>query len=187
MSSRVLSFVRLTRRRILHSLGWGLRQALGVLLPLAVDPMGRPRRPRPGVLARGALLSAELHMRLSYIVLVGGWWCVCAASSLTTGPLTTGWALCCTGCWGAVPSGPAGWGGLPSVPHCLGAMAPGSLLLTVAAPWWQSTSQCRGRSPVPVAIQRRLSSLFGGGGLQRFNAFRRLPRPLWWVPVGGPF
>jgi hypothetical protein len=26
-----------------------------------------------------------------------------------------------------------------------------------------------------------------GGGLRWFNAFRRLPRPLWWVPVGGPF
>jgi hypothetical protein len=101
MSSCVLSFVRPTRRHILHSLGWGPRQALGVLLPLAVDPMGHPRRPRPGVLARGALLSAELHMQLSYIVLVGGWWCVCAASSLTMGPLTIGWALCCTGCWGA--------------------------------------------------------------------------------------
>ena len=25
-----------------------------------------------------------------------------------------------------------------------------------------------------------------GGGLRRFNAFRRLPRPLCWVPVGGP-
>jgi hypothetical protein len=25
-----------------------------------------------------------------------------------------------------------------------------------------------------------------GGGLRRINAFRRLPRPLWWVPVGGP-
>jgi hypothetical protein len=47
------------------------------------------------------------------------------------------------------------------------------------------SSNVGGWSPVPVAIQRRLSSLFGGG-LQRFNAFRRLPRPLWWVPVGGP-
>jgi hypothetical protein len=25
-----------------------------------------------------------------------------------------------------------------------------------------------------------------GGGLRRINAFRRLPRPLWWVPVRGP-
>jgi hypothetical protein len=25
-----------------------------------------------------------------------------------------------------------------------------------------------------------------GGGLRQFNAFRRLPHPLWWVPVGGP-
>jgi hypothetical protein len=25
-----------------------------------------------------------------------------------------------------------------------------------------------------------------GGGLRRFNAFQRLPCPLWWVPVGGP-
>jgi hypothetical protein len=134
MSSRVLCSMRPTRRHILHSLGWGPRQALGVPLPLAVDPMGRPRHPRPGVLARGAPLSAGLHMWLGYIVLVGGRWCVCTASSLITGPLATGWALCCTGCWGAAPFGPAGWGGLPSVPYCLGAMAPCDLLLTVAAP-----------------------------------------------------
>jgi hypothetical protein len=25
-----------------------------------------------------------------------------------------------------------------------------------------------------------------GGGLRRFNAFQRLPCPLWWVPVRGP-
>jgi hypothetical protein len=187
MSSRVLYPMRPTQHCILHSLEWGPHQTLGVPLPLAVDPMGHPRQPRPGVLARGIQLSAELHMRLSCIVLVGGQWCMGATSSLFTGPLTTGWALCCTSFWGAAPFGPAGWGGLPSVPHCVGAAAPYNLLLIMAAPWQQSAFQCRGQPPNPVAIQRRLSSLLGGGGLQRFNTFQQLPRPLWWVPVRGPF
>jgi hypothetical protein len=61
VSCCVLCPMRPTRHCILCSLGWGPCQALGVPLPLAVDPMGHPRCPRPGVLTRGAQISAELH------------------------------------------------------------------------------------------------------------------------------
>jgi hypothetical protein len=136
VSSCVLSSMGPTRRCILRFLGWGLHQALGVLLPLAVAPQGMPRQPCLCVLImRDAQLHAEPPVWLSCIVLGGGWWRTCITSSFFTGPLAMGWALCYTSSWGAVPFGLAGGGGLPSVPHCLRAAAPYNLLLTMAAPW----------------------------------------------------
>jgi hypothetical protein len=132
---RVLCSRRPTRRRILHSLGWGPRQALGVPLPLVVAPQGMPHQPCLCVLVvRDTQLHAEPPVWLSCIILGGGRWHACAISLFLTGPLTTGWALCYTSCWGAMPFGLAGGGGLPSVPHCLWAAAPYNLLLTMAAP-----------------------------------------------------
>jgi hypothetical protein len=117
VSCCVLCSKRPTRRRILHSLGWGPRQALEVPLPLAVAPQGMPRQPCLHVLITGDIqLIAEPHVWLRYIVPGGGWRRACVVSSFLTGPLTTGWATCCTSCWGAVPLGLARRGGLPSVP-----------------------------------------------------------------------
>jgi hypothetical protein len=111
----VLCPMRPTQHRILHSLGWGPHQALGVPLPLAVAPQGMPCQPYLCVLiARDTQLHTEPPGWLSCIVLGGGRWHTCVASLFLTGPLTTGWALCCTRCWGAVPLGLAGWGGLYS-------------------------------------------------------------------------
>jgi hypothetical protein len=115
----VLCPMRPTQRRILCSLGWGPRQALGAPLPLVVVPQGMPRQPYLHVLiTRDIQLIAEPHVWLRCIALGGGQWRACVASSFLTGPLTTGWAMCCTRCWGAVSFGLARRGGLPSVP-CL--------------------------------------------------------------------
>jgi hypothetical protein len=101
---RVLCSRRPTRRRILHSLGWGPRQALGVPLPLVVAPQGMPRQPCLCVLVTSdAQLHAEPPVWLSYTVLGGGWWRTCVVPSFLTGPLTTGWATRCTRCWGVRP------------------------------------------------------------------------------------
>jgi hypothetical protein len=101
---RVLRSRRPTRRRILHSLGWGPRQALGVPLPLVVAPQGMPRQPCLCVLVTSdAQLHAEPPVWLSYTVLGGGWWRTCVVPSFLTGPLTTGWATRCTRCWGVRP------------------------------------------------------------------------------------
>jgi hypothetical protein len=88
VSCHVLCPMRPTRCHILHSLGWGLCLALGVPLPLAVDPMGCPYHPRPGILTRGTQISTELPLQLSCIALVEGQWCMCAASLFATDPLT---------------------------------------------------------------------------------------------------
>jgi hypothetical protein len=78
----------------------------GAPLPLAGAPRGMSRQPHLCVLViRDAQLSTELHAQLSSVVLGGGWWRFCAASSFLTGPLTTGWATRCVSCWGAVPLG----------------------------------------------------------------------------------
>jgi hypothetical protein len=112
VSCCVLCPMRPTRRHILHSLGWGPRQALGVPLPLVVAPQGMPRQPCLCVLImRDAQLHTEPLVWLSCIILGGGRWRVCITSSFLTGPLTTGWACCCTRCWGAVPFGLARRGG----------------------------------------------------------------------------
>jgi hypothetical protein len=90
----------------------------GVPLPLAVAPRGMPCQPHLHVLVtRGIQLSTEPHLQLSYTVLGGGRWHICAVSSFLTGPLTTGWAPCCTRCWGAVPFGLARRGGLLICSH----------------------------------------------------------------------
>jgi hypothetical protein len=90
---------------------------LGVPLPQAVAPRGRPHQPHLHALViRGVQLSAELRLRLGCIILGGGRRRACVVSSFLTGPLTMGWAPCCTRCWGAVPFGLARRGGLPSVP-----------------------------------------------------------------------
>jgi hypothetical protein len=100
----------------------------GVPLPLAVAPRGMPRQPHLHVLVtrgiqlstephlhvlvtRGIQLSTEPHLQLSYTVLGGGRWHICAVSSFLMGPLTMGWATCCTSCWGAAPLGLARRGG----------------------------------------------------------------------------
>jgi hypothetical protein len=115
VSHHVLCSVRLTRCCILHSLGWGLHQALGVPLPLVVAPQGMPHQSCLCVLImRDTQLHAEPPVWLSCIVLGGGWWHSCVTSSFLMGPLTTGWAMHCTRCWGAVPLGLAVWGGLYS-------------------------------------------------------------------------
>jgi hypothetical protein len=81
--------------------GGGLHRTSGAPLPLAVAPRGMSRRPCLCVLVvRGAQLSAELHAQLSSVVLGGGWWRTCVASSFPTG-----WATRCASCWGAVPLG----------------------------------------------------------------------------------
>jgi hypothetical protein len=67
-----------------------------------------------------------------------------------------------------------------------GLRPPTTFVLTAAGLWQQSVLQrggavnrcwCDGGGGYPPS---------SGGGLRRINAFRRLPRPLWWVPVGGP-
>jgi hypothetical protein len=67
-----------------------------------------------------------------------------------------------------------------------GLRPPTTFVLTAAGLWQQSVLQrggavnrcwCDGGGGYPPS---------SGGGLRRSNAFRRLPRPLWWVPVGGP-
>jgi hypothetical protein len=92
--------------------GGCLRHILGAPLPLAVAPRGMSHQPHLCILIiRGAQLSAELHLQLSCVILGGGWWHFCIASSFLTCPLTTGWATCCTSCWRAVPLGLARRGG----------------------------------------------------------------------------
>jgi hypothetical protein len=47
-------------------------------MPLAVAPQGMSRQPHLCALViRGAQLSTELHLRLSCVLLGGGWWCLC--------------------------------------------------------------------------------------------------------------
>jgi hypothetical protein len=49
------------------------------------------------------------------------------------------------------------------------------------------SSDVGGWSPTAGATTEEvILPLQGGGGLRRFNAFQQLPRPLWWVLVGGP-
>jgi hypothetical protein len=48
------------------------------------------------------------------------------------------------------------------------------------------SSDVGGWSPAAGATAEEVILPLRGGGLRRINAFRRLPRPLWWVPVGGP-
>ena len=73
MSRCALCFKRPSRRHLPHLWRGSPRRISGVPLPLAVLSMGRPRRPRPGVLARGVRLNAELRLQLSYILDRGRW------------------------------------------------------------------------------------------------------------------
>jgi hypothetical protein len=67
-----------------------------------------------------------------------------------------------------------------------GLRPPTTFMLTAAGLWQQSVLQRGG------AVNRCWCDGGGGhppssgGGLRRINAFRRLPCPLWWVPVGEP-
>jgi hypothetical protein len=67
-----------------------------------------------------------------------------------------------------------------------GLQPPTTFMLTAAGLWQQSVLQRRG------VVNRCWCDGGGGyppssgGGLRRIDAFRRLPRPLWWVPVGEP-
>jgi hypothetical protein len=139
--------MRLTRRRILRSLGWGPRQALGVPLPLVVAPQGMPRQPCLCVLImRDAQLHAEPPVWLSRIVLGRGQWRTYVASSFfLQAPLLRDGLFVVPDAGGLCPlAWREGVGYHLSHVRLRGLWPPTTFMLTAAGLWQQSALQHRG-------------------------------------------
>jgi hypothetical protein len=132
----VLCSMRPTRCHILHSLGWGPCQALGVPLPLVVAPQGMPRQPCLCVLITR---DAQLHRT---------WWRAVAHMHhllISYGPPYYGMGSLLHQMLGGCAPWPGWMGRVVFIPYRLHELWPSTIfMLTAARLWQQSILQHRG-------------------------------------------
>jgi hypothetical protein len=122
------------------------------------------------LVTRDAQLSAEPCLWFSHVILVGGWWCTCVTFLFHMGPLTMGWATCCTSC--APWPDKKGWVLICSMSICMGYSLQQHPCCPQLGCGGSPSSDVGEWSPTAGAMVEEVILPLQGGGLRQFNAFR---------------